>query len=91
MRRIIRFTVFLLILCLVLSFCYAAVESAHECSEADCPICKVIAVLSLLFITIILPILLSVSFGYRITREDTYSDKSFGDCSLVGLKVKLSD
>lgn len=36
----------LLILCLVFSFLFVAVESGHECEEHDCPICKILAVVT---------------------------------------------
>jgi len=90
-KRLFRVTVFLIILCLLLSFAYAAIESAHECHEDDCPICKVIAVLSLLFVMACLPVLLFISFGYDVRREDRREQDVRGGVSLVSLKVKLSD
>lgn len=91
MKRLLRVTVWLLILCLLFSFVYAALESTHECHEEGCPICKVIAVLSLLFVAAVLPALLFVSFRYDARREDATEQDAPSGVSLVSLKVKLSD
>ena len=91
MKNLFRVAVLLLILCLLFSFGYASVESTHECHEDDCPICKVVAVLSLLFGAAVLPVLLFVPFRYDVRRETAEEQDAPSDVSLVLLKVKLSD
>ena len=90
MRRYLRVIVLLLILCILASFCYAAAESTHECHEDDCPICKLIAVLSILFAAALFTILF-VSFRYEVGREKAEEQDAPNAVSLVSLKVKLSD
>ena len=90
MRGLFRVTVFILILCLLLAFGYAAAESTHECHGEDCPICKVIAVLSLLFVTASVPLFLFVACGCYVRGEDA-EQRAVRGASLVSLKVKLSD
>jgi len=91
MSKAFRVTLFILLFCLLFSFCYAALESTHECHEDDCPICKVIAVLSVLFGAAVLPALLFVSFRYERERRDARRHEAASGVSLVTLKVKLSD
>ena len=89
MKRAYRAAVILLILCLLFSFAYAAVESGHDClDEAHCPICKIIAILSLFFGLISLPflycaIMRRVEERLPAEREDQIS------ISPIDLKVKL--
>lgn len=45
MKKHFRLVVFLLVLSLLFSLGYAALESGHDCHGEDCPICKIIALL----------------------------------------------
>ena len=86
-----RVLIVLLILTICLSFGYVALESVHDCErEADCPICKIIAVLSRIlsfvavcFISILCFALLSSDNCPLKARESTSS-------TLISLRVKLS-
>ena len=86
-----RALVILLIIVLCLSFVYAAVESVHDCDgEAECPICKIIAVLSRIF-TSVAVLFLSVLVLYLIRSAANMVARRAGvTFTLIDLRVKLS-
>lgn len=88
-----RALVLLLILVLSLSFVYAALESTHEChGEAECPVCRVIAVLSGLFAVTAVSFVavvftaLALEVSKRVRRGENVPCTS-----LIDLCVKLSN
>jgi len=92
MSKSFRVILFILIICLILSFAYAAIESVHDChGDRDCPICKVLAVLSLLFGAVVLPALFCAVLG-REQESQAIAERAHADsATLVAMKVKLSD
>lgn len=86
-----RALILLLVLVICFSFLYAAVESVHDCSgEAECPICKIIAVLSRIFISVealfvsVIVLSLAAFVNYYVIERD-------GEPStLIDLRVKLT-
>ena len=90
MSRASRVLIFLLALLLLFSFGYAAAESAHDCHGEDCPICKIIALVSLMWSEIALFVLLLAPLC--VVSERTVPDeRGTHDATLVALKVKLSN
>ena len=84
-----RITILLLILCLVLSFSYAALEAEHDCAgEEHCPICKIIALLSAFLGAVFLPFLFCASIQReeeRVVAERMDAER----ITPIDLKVKL--
>ena len=91
MSRFSHVLIFLLILSLLFSFGYAAVEGVHDChGEADCPICKVITILSSFLGIFSLPLLLFV--GLRLREEKVACErKKTQTGSPILLKVKMTN
>ena len=86
-----RALILLLILVLCLSFDYAAIESVHDCEgEADCPICKIIAVLSRLFITVEALFVWVAVCPLLPLRVLSLRGRESAPCTLTTLRVKLS-
>ena len=88
MTRASRLMILLLAILLLFSFGYAAAESAHDCHGEDCPICKVIAVLSAMWSELVLFVLLLVSFCLLSERMIPDTERR-SHPTLVALKVKL--
>ena len=92
MKKSFCVVLLILLLSLLLSFGYAALESAHDChGEVDCPICKVIAVLSAFLGIVALPIFFYVICGSEEKRRVENERDETDVVTLVLLKVKLSD
>ena len=76
-----------LVVFLLLIFCLVG----HSCDHSHCPVCMLTAAfrlgLGVLFLT--LGIVCLPPLAYRFT--DVYGPKTAGFCSLVAMKVKLSD
>ena len=90
MSRSRRVLIVLLLLAVAFAFCYAAVECVHDChGAADCPICRVVAILSSVCLPALLFTLLFVAF-LRRERAETLDRCDFAGDTLVRLKVKLS-
>ena len=91
MKKFLRIIVALLILCLLFASLYAVVESSHDCHGDECPICKVIAVLSAFLSMAVLPILF-YSFRQREEAREEAEERGVSyPGTLVLLKVKMSD
>lgn len=89
MRAVCRAAVILLILCLLFSFGYAAMEAGHDCvGEGHCPICKIIAILSLFFGAICLPCLFC---AILVKKEERAPAERVEQRAItpIDLKVKL--
>ena len=91
MKRAFRIVLLILLFSLIFSFGYAALESAHDCKGEDCPVCKVIAVLSA-FLGAALPPLLFFVIRRRMREAEEAAECDAADSvTLVLLKVKMSD
>ena len=80
----------LLILCLLFSFGYVALESVHDChGDEDCPICKIIAVLPLLWGGVCLLFLFAETL--RIEKKTVLAKRGEGVSPVtpIALRVKL--
>ncbi|MBP5404573.1 MAG: hypothetical protein J6Y74_01305 [Clostridia bacterium] len=91
MKRAFRLLLLLLILSLIFSIGYQALESMHDCHGEDCPVCKVIAVLSCFFGVAVLPSLFFVIRRRMKSAEDLSERDAEDPVTLVRLKVKMSD
>ena len=87
-----RWMILLLILTLILSFGFASLEAVHDCHDgAECPICKIIAVLSSIFAVVAVCFVLILCFSlvgylvFRLTNRENHSS------TLIDLGVKLSN
>lgn len=89
MKAFSRLLILLLILSVLCSFAYMAIESEHDChGEEDCPICRVISLLSAFFGTICLPFLFFV--GFRSIRSKMSVERKRSEVvTPIDLKVKL--
>ena len=91
MKRAFRLVLLILLFSLIFSFGYAALEGAHDCAGEDCPVCKVIAVLSAFLGAAILPLLFVVIRIRTEEAEDAAETDAADSVTLVLLKVKMSD
>ncbi|MBQ7713065.1 MAG: hypothetical protein IJT69_04540 [Clostridia bacterium] len=90
MSRFRRLLIVIMLLTVAFAFCYAAFECVHDChGEVDCPICRVVAILSSVCLPALLFTLLFVAF-LRRERAETQGRCDFAGDTLVRLKVKLS-
>ena len=89
MRAFSRALICLLILAVLFSFGYAALESVHDChGEENCPICKVIALFRVFFGVACLPFLFRTIL--RRTEERSPLEQDGEDrATPIELKVKL--
>ena len=89
MKRPSRLLILLLVLTIVCSFGYAAIESVHDCHGEECPICRIIAVIStlLLFFLIVcfVTILRAAALPQVILREIPSRDPE----TPIDLRVKM--
>ena len=86
-----RALIFLLILLLSLSFCYAALESVHDCEgEGDCPICKIIAVLSRVFTLVAVSFVSILCFALISSGECSMTERESIPSTLIVLCVKIT-
>ena len=80
----------LLILLLLFSFTYAAIESVHDCEGDECPICRIIAVLSLLFAGVVICFISVLSFLLFSRKVPLTKSREAASSTLIDLFVKLS-
>ena len=84
-----RLLVLLLILSVLFSVVFVALESGHDChGEENCPICKILATLSWVMAALCLPLLLLLGF-LQAERQDARERKSSSFITPIRLKVKL--
>ena len=86
-----RVVVMLLILVLCLSFAYAALECVHDCSGEECPICRVIAVLSTLFAVTAVCFIAVLCFALASFVPRFIKGRAGASTTLTELGVKLSN
>ena len=88
-----RILILLLILCVAFAFAYTAIESVHDCHGEDCPICRIIALLSSLFGGVAVLCSLFVAFykSERLFEKAPLSTAFVTPVTPVALKVKLSN
>ena len=88
MKRPSRWLILLLVLSVAFAFGYAAIESVHDCHGEDCPICKIIAVITAFF-----GVVLSFYFLFfsllRSRGKEVSSRAAATVVTPVKLKVKL--
>ena len=85
-----RFVILLLILALTLSFAFTAFETVHDCAGAECPICKIIAVLNSIFAFFTLSFVLFLCFSLIPHCLLGRAEKKTPSMTLIDLGVKLS-
>jgi len=86
-----RVLIVLLILVLLLSLTYTALESGHQCSgEAECPICKVIAVLSSIASFTVVCFLSVLFFSIVCLLAHRVTARKDAPSTLIDLGVKIS-
>ena len=85
-----RALILLLIFVICLSFVYAAVESVHDCEGEDCPICKIVAVLSRLFTSSAVFLFLVSLFRLARFAFRRALERENAPATPVSLRVKLS-
>ena len=80
----------LLILVLCLSFGYASIESVHEChDETECPICRIIAVLTNLFAVTMVCFVSAVCFALILSVSNRERSRESNPSTPIDLCVKL--
>ena len=93
-KKITIILTFLFIFVLLFSHIFVIVEANHDCSGEDCPICKIIAIVSdtikvLSLIGFLIIICLAIGFGYLKLLH--IESEAHSVVSLISLKVKLSN
>ena len=85
-----RFVILLLIVILTLCFAFTAFEAVHDCAGAECPICKIIAVLNSIFAFFTLSFVLVLCFSLISYCSLGRREKKTPSLTLIDLGVKLS-
>ena len=80
-----------LIICLLLSVTYAAIEATHDCHEEDCPICKIIAVLGALLAAVEVSCVIVLLSLCKPVLTSFEKERKTSFITLIEQKVKLSD
>ena len=92
MKSAFRGLIPFLILCLLLSFGYAAIAGTHHCHADDCPICKIVAVLSVF--SAVTCVFVAVALLFRLVNPPfvkMQKRKSVAPSTLILLRMKLSN
>lgn len=90
MSRVSRLLILLLVICIAFAFGYEAMECVHDCEgEESCPICLVLANLSLFLGVTILPVLMVTILLLTTERKKTTEPLFRFNQSPIRLKVKL--
>lgn len=90
MKKLFRVVTILLVLCVLFSFGYMAMEAGHDChGDDDCPVCKIIALLPVLWGAVCLLILFAVCF--RFEQKEVLAKRKEGGSAVtpIALRVKL--
>ena len=90
MSRASRVLIFFLILSIAFAFGFAAIESVHDCHGEDCPICRIIALLTA-FLGAIAFLVFTFAGFLRSERTQAAPRVSVRFVTPVALKVKLSN
>ena len=85
-----RILILLLILCVAFAFAYTAIESVHDCHGEDCPICRIIALLTAFLGAVTWLVFVFAGF-LRTERTQEPRRVSARSVTPVALKVKLSN
>ena len=88
MKGAFRLLIWLLIVAVIFSFGYAALESVHDCHGEDCPICKIIAILTAFLGIVCLPFLCFITLR-RTAERSPLEREGEGKVTPIALKVKL--
>lgn len=90
MKRAFVVIVCLLICFTLCAFAYTALESTHEChGEENCPICRIIAVISSFFAACVVLCSVALCFVLSVRRESLSESAPQDRLTLIDLKVKL--
>ena len=90
MKKHFRLLIVLLILCVLFSFGYMAMESVHDChGEEDCPVCKIIAVLPSLWGAVCLLFLFAECFRFEKKEVFAKREEAAAVVTPIALRVKL--
>ena len=65
MKKLFRVVTILLVLCVLFSFGYMAMDAGHDCHGEDCPVCKIIALLPVLWGAVCLLFFFAVGFRFE--------------------------
>ena len=89
MKKYFRILILLLVLCVLFSFGYMALEAGHDCHDDDCPVCKIIALLPALWGAVCL--LLFFAIGIRFEKREELAKREEGATAItpIALRVKL--
>ena len=89
MKKYFRILILLLVLCVLFSFGYMALEAGHDCHDDDCPVCKIIALLPTLWGAVCL--LLFFAIGIRFEKKEELAKREEGATTItpIALRVKL--
>ena len=86
-----RFLISLLILVLCFSFAYAAIESVHDChGEGECPICRIVAVITSIFVVTAVSFVSVLCYMLIRTVIDSIIERQGVPDTLIDLCVKLT-
>ena len=89
MKKLFRVVTILLVLCVLFSFGYMAMEAGHDCHGENCPVCKIIALLPVLWGAVCL--LFFFAAGVRFEKKATLAKREEGAIAVtpIALRVKL--
>ena len=89
MKKLFRVITILLVFCVLFSFAYMAMEAGHDCHDDDCPVCKIIALLPVLWGAVCLLILFAECF--RFEQKEVWAKREEGVSAVtpIALRVKL--
>ena len=89
MKKLFRILILFLVLCVLFSFGYMAMEAGHDCHDDDCPVCKIIALLPVLWGAVCL--LFFFAIGIRFEKREVLAKREEASCPVtpIALRVKL--